>query len=229
MRKIRTTVNIMEDEELKELIEKLVDKSMKKGVRITYLKDVIYEEWKSKEISSSIERKKLTQIQKDYIQKVETFVKEYGDDFINYYNSEVIEWRDFINSRIEGEERTKEVKKELKEILITLFLVFDNKEDITQFSAKKYMKYVNPSVTWKFDNYYMRLLKNFFTNHLKFEGNGKPKYVEGWVEKENRIINQKSFQEWDFLYKYKKSNAYRVAMASIWLINKYYKSSKDSK
>lgn len=219
-RQTEATINIiLQDEEMKDLIRKLVIKSKAAGGSITHLNQATKIVWKEmcaedEEVVEYV----LTSEQEVFAKKIDAFINHYGEDLISY------------NTSIQcfGYVRTPESQKSfltyLKNILISMYLVFQKEDSVNQKLIKKYSRdyldfYIRDSISS-----YLHFIRTFLKLNICIdpESDSLPTYCYNSFHYQYRISEQPDFIDFCSQYKFSQNSPSETAIYAIWFINKFF-------
>lgn len=205
---------ILQDEEIKELIRKLVIKIDQKGGNQTNLFNAIKRVWNETiKKEDEPESYSLTDEDKKFIQKVDAFMEKYGEALVreNHENCK--------DSNMEFYARRYRIT------LISLYLVFENEDKVTQKLFQKYAKDcfgINPNHCAL--EFYMREILYFLNVRLRYvEKDDKIELIYDshsfygesltWLEEFKKFRSQ---------YRYSRGSCAQAAIYVVWVLNKFF-------
>lgn len=215
---------ILQDEEMEELIRKLVIKAKGAGVCITNLNQATKMVWE--EVSAQngeVIEYILTPDQEMFVKKVDAFLEHYGKDLIEDHNAN----QRHGSSSILNSDNPKRVENFIaciRDILISMYLVFEKEPSVTQKHIMNYSKnYLNSYFRFSITEY-LRDIRNFFNSiaFSKEQPTSLPQYCSNHFGYEYKIWKQADFIKFSSQYEFKNNSASGIAICVIWFITKFF-------
>lgn len=205
---------ILQDEEMKELIRKLVIKTDQKGVYLSNLNQAIKQVWdETIEKEDDSEVYSLTEADEELIQKVDAFMKKFGEELISEYDSD--------SSQSQREWR----RTHFRAILKSLCLIFEHEDKVTQDLLIKYAKeYFDINIRNYPVQSYVRTICSFFLLNLRcVEKDDKIELIyDHYCTSGRSLIWQKDFEKFSLQYRYSRGSCAEAALYASWFIKKCF-------
>lgn len=216
---------ILQDEEMNELIRKLVEKAEAKGACITHLQKATQIVWNDISMKANTEiTYSLSPSQKDFEKKVEAFIAHFSEDLVHHHDKTTA-YSKIKSGNVEDERRKIRFLNSTKVILSSMYIVFEKEDSVTQQLVKLYSRnYFDYQFRGSITNE-LRIIRTFLKEQLYVENNSTdslPKYSPDYLRYDLRWLHRDDFNEFTSHYRYASESACETALLAIWFINKFF-------